>query len=130
MHSELSLALSREQASLGAARLLHVDEQLQACRKAIRHRLRLDLHLAPRAERHQSVRKARLFVRHRDKTLDSGASSGGALVALCTFKKCERPPRPGPALIDLEVTAPPGGSQARGGVEHLTLNTSPKAYSV
>ena len=77
MHSELSLALSREQASLGAARLLHVDEQLQACRKAIRHRLRLDLHLAPRAERHQSVRKARLFVRHRDKTLDSGASSGG-----------------------------------------------------
>lgn len=33
MHSELSLALSREQAALGAARLEHVDEQLQACLK-------------------------------------------------------------------------------------------------
>ena len=79
--TDVSLAHSREQEDMGAARLEHAKEQLQACLEAIRHCLRFDLHPAPRAERRTSRTNPHDLCCHREKTLDSGASSGGSLLS-------------------------------------------------
>ena len=78
--SEVSLVRSCEQAALGAVRLEHANEQLQVCHEAVGHLLRLEPHPAPKAGRRPHCRNLEDFCRHRGKTLDRGASSGGARV--------------------------------------------------
>ena len=80
MHSEVSPVRSCEQAALGAAHPEHANEQLRGQLEAIRHRLRDELDHAALAERRALSRKVQVFCRHRGKTLDSGASSGGILL--------------------------------------------------
>ena len=69
--------MSRLEAALGAVRLEHANEQLQVCHEAVGHLLRLEPHPAPKAGRRPHCRNLEYFCRHRGKTLDRGASSGG-----------------------------------------------------